>query len=790
MSTPFYVDLFYEDIGFTNDYSNVLQFNSKEEREAYFDNIAHYRMENTQFNNMNIEGNSVKIAFYDLQSVDLDEINYIRIATRLYGSSTTIDTLEYGFVIDYEVISSAEDCTVVEFVFEKDIWMNYQFNFTFKECNVERSHVDRWDNTKNVIYNTPTYDAIDSYMKKNKIIKNEKTASFNTDYQGSSTDKKYAICCIAYLFEANSPITGNAEESMQYIYFPVDVSNYLAEIKAHCAYYNSHELFIYYPSLQSILDGTYVSKMSLTPSRVKNAFIVFDTVMTNCITNWTLNIDNTSVPGKANIVSWTEQGFSNATLAYDKNKYLNQGVNTKCYGFVTTAPDRAYPWNMDKVVEIDISKPICPVNGDDYSDTHEPMMYKSPVMKRYISSFDGGTFMEIPDVKVRLGNRENVDKNYVHTKAFIDYTNAGVLAIINSSGDISIDNVMADSLFIPSINCDILNNAWDDYVNTTRGMDRQAMWLNIATGGMADTGSTAISAGIGYRSNMERAEMARIQRSTLDGRTKQARAMKKSEDMYARFARQAVGMSLGGGALQYGASAVGAYFGQEIKESAIKNTPGTLTKMGDLGSLIYTGVKSNLNYIELICDDVSKQKYADIFKKFGYAICGVITPNIKSRKFFNYIKTNGAILTGNVNQSILSNLAVLFDRGMTIWHMDCTTKNTLYKYDKENIERTLMVSDYNYTQIATIEDWDAAVSHLDIMEVGSRLRIAGTSGTDRLHTISWRNVDSDIWNLEGGNPVTSCDIHLDTAGTYEIYGRFKINGEYVNTETTRFKVIE
>ena len=170
MSTPFYVDLFYEDIGFTNDYSNVLQFNTKEEREAYFDNIAHYRMENTEFNNMNIEGNSVKIAFYDLQSVDLDEINYLRIATRLYGSSTTIDTLEYGFIIDYSVISSTEDCTVVEFVFEKDIWQNYQFNFTLKECNVERSHIDRWGEGNNPIYTRPSNDLLDTYMLISKKV--------------------------------------------------------------------------------------------------------------------------------------------------------------------------------------------------------------------------------------------------------------------------------------------------------------------------------------------------------------------------------------------------------------------------------------------------------------------------------------------------------------------------------------------------------------------------------------------------------------------------------------------
>lgn len=778
MSTPFYVDLFYEDIGFTNDYSNVLQFDSKEEREAYFDNLAHYHIENSQFNNMNIEGNSVKLAFYDLLNVDLDKINYIRIATRLYGSSTTIDTLEYGFIIDYSVISSTEDCTVVEFVFEKDIWQNYQFNFTLKECNVERSHMDRWNKDKAVIYNAPSYDAIDSYMKKHKIIKNERSVETYKNIAGETTEIKYAICCIAYLFPANSSITGNSEESMQYIYFPVNLDNIIAEVGAHYSNYNGTDKVIKYPSLQSVLDGTYVSKLSLTPSRVKNAFIVFDTIMTIARMNWTIDVrvpisDAVQVPGKINIVSWTELGITNATFAFDNDKYLTG----QSYGFCTTAPDRAYPWDIDYGKVIDISKPVFPIDGDDYNENHEPMMYKSPVMKRYISSFDGGSFLEIPDVKVQLGHREYFDNNVITTKAFMDYSNAGVLALFNSSHDLSVDNIIAASIFIPAINCDILNNAWDDYVNTTRSMDRQSMWFNIATAGLSDMGSTGISAGIGYRSNMERADLARIQRATLDGRTKQARAMKSSENMYKQYAKQAVGMSIAGGLAQYGANAIGTYFGQEIKESAIKNTPGTLTKMGDLGSLIYTGIKSNLNYIEMICDDVSKSKYADIFKKFGYAICGVITPNIKSRKFFNYIKTNGAILTGNVNQAILSNLAVLFDRGMTIWHMDYTTKDTLYDYTKENIERTLLATKEDI--VIEYADWtDAELP--SVVKKGSTLTVNQVPGNKR---ISW-TVESE------GTAESGSESHI---GTQDVMTPLNKVGEWtisLNDISKNIRVIE
>ena len=695
MTTPYYVDLFYEDIGFTNDYSNVLQFNSKEEREAYFDNIAHYRMENTEFNNMNIEGNSVKLAFYDLQSVDLDEINYIRIATKLYGTTNTIDTLEYGFIIDYSVISSAENCTVVEFVFEKDIWMNYQFNFNLKECNVERSHMDRWDIDGKVIYNTPSYDSVDSYMKKLKSIEDKKEEHIYIDASGNTRKINYGIVCIAYMF-------GDAEnhnEHMQFIYFPVDLDTETREISGFLADYTYNgttiNIKIKYPSLQSVLDGTYVVKMGLTPSRVKNAFIICDTILApNRLTNLTVHAivgisTEVDITGIGNLVG-KDSGYVQVIFSYP-NPLRLVSATTEVYGYCTTQDDAPYPWNDDYEITIDLSKPVMPTDGDNYSYTHEPMMYKSPVMKRYISSFDGSTFMNIPDVKLNLGNGES---NKLRTIAFIDYANGGVVVSVNPENiedkELASNNIVANSVFIPAIQCDILNNAWEDYVNTTRNMDRQAMWLNIATAGLADVGSTGISAGIGYRANMERANIANIQRSQLDGRTRPARALKQTENMYAGYAKQAAAMSIVGGIAQFGAGALGSYFGQEIKESAVKNTPGTLTKIGNLGSIIYTGFSCNLEIVEMICDDVSFKKYEDIFKKFGYAICGVITPNIKSRKYFNYIKTNGAILTGNVNQAILANLAVLFDKGMTIWHMDYTTKETIYDYTKENIERSLI----------------------------------------------------------------------------------------------------
>ena len=680
MTTPFYVDLFYEDVGFTNDYSNVLQFEDKASREAYFDNIAHYHMENTQFNNMNVEGNSVKIAFDNLQSVDFDEINYIRIATRLYGTETTIDTLEYGFIIDYEVIASAENCTVVEFTFEKDIWTNYQFNFTLKECNVERSHMDRWDENGNIIYTRPSYDGLDSYMtiKEKKNFDNKMKFYTLYNYRAGSivmSAFKEIEEEIAYVF-ISAIIEVSGVDSLNTYVFPIRLTD---DSYVHTETYDEYDSGAItafrngntskqFPTKAALNNGTLYNALGLNSETVVNIQVLYNCSLEfkseGTLTNFTNRIY--TMDGDSEVFMLNTSG----NYAYYKldtaNMFKKEGVG-----------------RYIKDYTLDKDMPEMPSDGEDYSDEHEIMLYKSPVIKRYISNFDGSMYMEIPDIFI--------NKDTIRITTLI--SNISVNNIITMDDEIAESAMVNGAMTIPALGGDLVSDAWKNYVMTYRDTDRELMWTNILTAGIADAGSTGISAGIGYRANQERAEMANIQRSMVDGRTKYGRSLKAESQMYSGFAKQAAGMSLVGGAVQFAANAYGTYMAQEIKEKAIKNTPGTLAKSGDATSYINANIDYNLFYIELKCDEQSYKTYADIFKKFGYGIYGVIQPNIKSRKYFNYIKTAGAILTGNVNQSILANLAVLFDKGMTIWHMDYTTRATLYDYTKENIERSLMTNE-------------------------------------------------------------------------------------------------
>ena len=65
------------------------------------------------------------------------------------------------------------------------------------------------------------------------------------------------------------------------------------------------------------------------------------------------------------------------------------------------------------------------------------------------------------------------------------------------------------------------------------------------------------------------------------------------------------------------------------------------------------------------------KKIGDYFHMFGYKQNKVITPNIRNRYYFNYIKTTGINLySWRIPRQQLEELKAIFDRGTTIWHVD------------------------------------------------------------------------------------------------------------------------
>lgn len=68
---------------------------------------------------------------------------------------------------------------------------------------------------------------------------------------------------------------------------------------------------------------------------------------------------------------------------------------------------------------------------------------------------------------------------------------------------------------------------------------------------------------------------------------------------------------------------------------------------------------------------VQKAKLIDkFFDMRGYAVKAVKKPNIKGRRSWNYVKTVGCNIFGNIPNYALQDIKGLFDRGITFWHGD------------------------------------------------------------------------------------------------------------------------
>lgn len=113
----------------------------------------------------------------------------------------------------------------------------------------------------------------------------------------------------------------------------------------------------------------------------------------------------------------------------------------------------------------------------------------------------------------------------------------------------------------------------------------------------------------------------------------------------------------------------------------ISNVPPSITNMG---GNIYYDFGNQLTGVYVIKKEITDEyryKLLDYFKAYGYKINKMQTPEWKSRSDFNYIKTVGINLQGDIPTDDMNRLKGIFDNGVTIWHVD-----DVGNYNLENAE--------------------------------------------------------------------------------------------------------
>lgn len=119
---------------------------------------------------------------------------------------------------------------------------------------------------------------------------------------------------------------------------------------------------------------------------------------------------------------------------------------------------------------------------------------------------------------------------------------------------------------------------------------------------------------------------------------------------------------------------------QQVREA--KMTPDSAKGNTNTGDLNYSAGKNCFTAYKMSIKAEYAKIIDDYFSAFGYKVNALKVPNITGRSYWNYVKTIGANIEGNIPQVDMDEIKGLFDRGITIWHdtahyLDYTQNNTI-----------------------------------------------------------------------------------------------------------------
>lgn len=107
------------------------------------------------------------------------------------------------------------------------------------------------------------------------------------------------------------------------------------------------------------------------------------------------------------------------------------------------------------------------------------------------------------------------------------------------------------------------------------------------------------------------------------------------------------------------------------KTTDLLNTPNSIKTTGN--DTLFNLVNSNrkIDIIEFGLDFRYKHRIYDYFVKYGYKVNKWEKINVNSRRYFNFIKTNSCnIVSDEIPHEYLEEIKDIFNRGVTIWHVD------------------------------------------------------------------------------------------------------------------------
>ena len=101
-------------------------------------------------------------------------------------------------------------------------------------------------------------------------------------------------------------------------------------------------------------------------------------------------------------------------------------------------------------------------------------------------------------------------------------------------------------------------------------------------------------------------------------------------------------------------------------------TPDQASGNSNSGDVVYSTNKSEVVAYAMTVRNETAKVIDDYFTMYGYKVNSLKIPNITGRSNWNYVKTLGANIEGDVPEEDLNEIKSLFNNGITLWHKPST----------------------------------------------------------------------------------------------------------------------
>ena len=511
---------------------------------------------------------------------------------------------------------------VVELSISVDVWSSNNGSFSLYDSYVERRHMDRWKNTgteAEPVWEPIYYPNAAQGIEGAYQLETKQDVADNVIWQGSwsPSSSETPEDAVAKIFFVQINILDDHGKCKVYA-FPVATIN-----SEHWSYYvhvyenvgtTTSAIFV---DLDDLLNGNLFTAISSSADFVQS--ITIYPTLSSLLDNVTF--DARSTPPNAYItreagtigvvrdsvtVGTVQKSIFNLSYAPFVNNYRGSHI-AQSKEMTVIAPDHTA------------------IGEDEYSDPQEPMMYFMPARQRKVTSSFGGEIFTIPDI----ASLEKI----VTTQGLSDLASGNVFIYLGK--DIVRANALGACGVLECATLPIYNSAWKSYDAISKVSD--TIMFNAKQ--MQTIGSGATSTALGGIGGFVQGGPAGAIAGVISG---------------------VVGTGL-------------SYYGNEeelrAKQMQIKNSPCTMKSGGSgLGAVIKHMI--GIFYITLKMDDQSMEKLRFMYYWYGYHVNRVFKGSIDlhTRSKFDFIKTSGAKVKGDLTAGAAKEIGAIFDKGVTIYH--------------------------------------------------------------------------------------------------------------------------